>query len=163
MARTPKGTYARNTPDWFVDRLCFGSGQVNGGGGGAGLSIQLFNNTDIGEYLFLYGLWVNDFNNEQLFAQVNAGPIGSPFQNCYSVVGGRPTPAGVVYTGATPAGADLIHQPLTWQGNQPSAPILPSFPLAVIPPGYGFLIYNGFSSAAIIASFWYVRLLDQLA
>ena len=163
MARQPKGSYVRNTPDWFVNRLCFGSGQVNGGSGGAGLSIQLYNDTNVGEYLYLYGLWVNDSNSEQLFAQVSQGQVGTAFQKCYSVVGGRATPAGLINTGATPAGADLINQPLTWQGNQPTAPILSQFPLAVIPPTYGFTIYNGFSAAAIIASFWYVSLMDQVA
>ena len=161
MPRTPKGAYVRNTPDWFFRNLNWSSGQVNGGGGGTGLSIQLFNNTQIGEYYYLYGLKVDSSNFQQLYGQVNAGPIGTEFLGTYPVVGDPPTPSGQINTGGTPAGVDLISQPLTWQGDQPTDPWWPGWPIAVIPPGYGFLIYNGFASGAIIATFWWVALQDH--
>lgn len=161
MARKPKGSYTRSTPDWFFRQLNWSSGQVNGGGGGAGLSIQLFNNTAISEYYYLHGLKVDSANFQQLYGQVSAGPFGTFWQNAYPVVGDQPQPSGQVYTGGTPAGSTLINIPLTWQGDQPTDPWWPDWPIAIIPPGYGFLLFNGFAAGAIIATFWWVALTDH--
>ena len=156
--RRPKGSYQRNTPDWFTDALAYSSGQVNGGGGGAGLSVSLFNNHPQSYHFHLYGLWVNDSNNEQLFAAVLPGTYGTQYDVAYPVTTDQAQPPGQIFTGATPAGLTLVNQPLTWQGNQPTPPILAPWPIAVIPVNYSFVVYNGFSSAAIIASFWWVAL-----
>jgi hypothetical protein len=149
-----KGSWSHSTPDWLVDNLAYGSGQNNGSGGSS--SIQLFNNDSASHYFYLYGFQFNDFSSEQVYAQVSAGPIGTAWGNCYPVIADRGQPPGQIRTGKTPAGADLISIPWTWQGNQPTAPYFSPFPMAVIPPGYGFLVYSGFTASAIIATFWYV-------
>jgi hypothetical protein len=149
-----KGTWTHSTPDWFTDQLAFGSGQNNGAAGS--VSIQLFNNSEPAVYFYLYGLQVDYGVSGQLYAQINEGPQGTFFNNCFPVIADRGQPPGAVYSGASPSGASLIAIPWTWQGDQPTAPYFSPFPMAVIPPGYGFLIYNGFGSAALIATFWYV-------
>lgn len=157
--RRPKGSYTRPTPDFFVDQLAYSSGQVNGGGGGAGVSVSLFNNDPQSRHFHLYGLWPNDSNFQQLYAAVYAGPFGTEYDHAYPVITDNPQPPGLIYTGGTPAGLNLVNQPLTWQGDQPTAPILSQWPISVIPPGYSFIVYNGFASAALIVSFWWIPLI----
>jgi len=158
MPRKPVGTYNRPTPDWYNQQAAFSSGQANSGGPG-GVSVSLYNDSAQGEYLWLYYFRADVSGDQQLYAQSFEGVTGSVFTSGYPLVAGRPTPRGTVYAGETPSAADLVNQPLTWEGTDGFSPEWQTgSPIVGLPPGFSFCVYNGFAAAALIVNFMWVVL-----
>lgn len=157
MPRTPKGVYARNTPDWFTYNWAWGSGQLSALSPTGG-SVSLFNDDTQGRYLHVYGLALAVADQQQMYGQVLQGSLGTKFQSCYPVRADQPQPPGSIWTGPLPASFDFIHVPLTFQGTQPMDPWFTAWPIAIVPAGYCFALWNTGAQIAALATFWYVFL-----
>lgn len=158
MPRTPVGTYNRPTPDWYSQNAAYSNGVAIGGGGGGG-SVSLFNDSNQGEYLWLYYMRADVSGDQGLYAQSAEGVTGSLYQGSYPLIAGLPTPRGSIYAGATPAGADLIHVPISWQQTDGfSAPFETGAPMVGLPPGFSFIVYNGFAACVLTVNFMWVVL-----
>lgn len=156
MPRKPVGTQVRPTPDWYAQQAGMSMGAAEPGGGG-GLSVSLYNDAEQGEYLWIYYLRADIDPDQELYAQSYEGVTGSLYQGGYPLIAGRPTPRGSVYTGGTPAGADLVTQPLSWQQtNGFSEAFETGSPMIGLPPGYSFCVYNGFAAGALLVNFMWV-------
>lgn len=155
MARKPVGTNIRLAPDWFVTKAAWGQGQVTRTSAGFFIGIELYNNSNDGSYFYLYGLQVDEFASVQLYGWVSAGAFGTLFKACYPIVADQGQPFGVVNTTQSLTALDTINIPYTWQGGQPTAPIMSPWPIMVIPPGWSFKIASGDPFDALIATFWY--------
>lgn len=160
MPRKPVGTCVRPTPDWYSQKAAFGSAEANAGGPG-GVSCSLFNDSDQGEYLWIYYLRADIAGDQQLYAASFEGVNGSFWDVGYPLIAGTPTPRGSTYAGGTPAGATLINQPMTWQQTDGfSAPFETGSPFVGLPPGFSFCVYNGFAAGALVVNFMWVVLLS---
>lgn len=155
-----KGSLARSSPDWYFRNLMFGSGEtVNAQN--AGNSIALFNNATDGSVLYLYAYKVDCSDQTQIYAQVAAGVVGSFWMDGVPVNPTLASGPGQIYTGNTPSGFDFTQISLTWEGNQPSPWVSMGFPLAIIPPGYEFIVFDGMVDEGILACFYWVPLQIQ--
>jgi hypothetical protein len=137
-----------------------GSGETNSSGG-VGNSIALFNNATDGSVLYVYAYKVDCSDFTQVYAQVTPGTVGTLWSNGTPV---NPTLAlgpGQIFTGNTPAGFNFTHTSLTWQGDQPTPWVSMGFPLAIAPPAYEVVIYDGLANEAILASFYWVPMQVQ--
>jgi hypothetical protein len=173
--RTPFGTYVRNTPDFYVDSACVAAcAYQNPTLHSDDVTIDLFNNADQGQYLYVYDFTV--FNDAQgMWAAGLVTGHGANFvTNGFSVISNRGAPYGVVY-------ADLTAAALATDNVIPPAPTgsyifggtdSESFsqhkthgPVAVIAPGDSFRVRSYISSFfqdhGIAVTFYYVYLPDQ--
>jgi len=155
--RNPKGTYVRNTPDWFIDKLQ--SGYVDIGAIGGSFSIgSLFNNSSQGETLFVYGLysWILDPANYGIL-QFSLGQQGSePAQGTNPIQAAAPIDAGIVtFTYTNDASASQIG--CIGGGNIPGDRHT-SHPQAIVPPGYALSIRSSGGSVRHVVGFWWVAL-----
>jgi hypothetical protein len=173
--RLPFGTYTRNTPDFFVESACVAACAFqNPALNGDDVTIDLFNNADQGQYLYVYDLWV--FNDAQGMwaAGLIQGHGANLVTNAFSVIANRAAPFGQVYQDLTAnfsAADQVIPQTPTgsyiFGGTDSESFSNPQSkgPIAVLAPGTSFrvrsFISSFFQDHGIAVTFFYVVLPDQ--
>jgi hypothetical protein len=173
--RKPPGTYARSTVDFYlqtgaVAACAFQNPTIHSDD----VTIDLYNNADQGQYLYVYDLWV--FNDAQGMWAV--GPVqghGANFvTNGFSLISNRGAPFGQVYADLTPAfsAADEII-PTTptasyiFGGTDSESFSQPKTqgPIAALAPGTSLrvrsFISSFFQDHGLAVTFYYVILPDQ--
>lgn len=74
--RKPKGTYTRALPDWFSDRAMYGGAVHYEAGIPAHFkAVELYNNSALGQKLFVYGLFFADGTGDFSWASLLKGPV----------------------------------------------------------------------------------------
>jgi len=155
--RNPKGTYTRDTGDWFVDKLQ--SAYVDIGALGGLFSIaSLFNNSNTAENLYVYGLysWLKDPLQYGVL-QFSLGQQGSPPAQGTNPIGSiNPLVSGLVtFTYTNDSAAQQIG--VIGGGNLPMT-IFSRFPLAIVPSGSALSIRSSGGTVTHVAGFWWVAL-----
>jgi len=159
--RKPKGSYVRNSPDWFIHRMMSGS-LVVGLKSGFYTYIGLQNNDSVGRYLYLHGLRFSHLTGTDgcyfgllqtsalggfepavpLDPLVPAGPgqVGS-FYSATSILGGKTQ---TVFSNAQLGSAASAEY--EWQHD---------WPIATIPPGWAAVLQTQGLGEDLFASFWW--------
>jgi hypothetical protein len=166
--RKPKGSYSRNTPDWFVDNACVVAGAFSNVGTGD-VAFDLFNNSNVGEYLHVYRLYVfNDAQGEWGWDAIN-GHAGTFVTNGFAVLdSGRQMPGALYQSVQTSLFSTDTPFPPTaqgargWVGDETGT--LPDIgfdaPIQIISPGNSMRvrtrISSFFGSLGLSATFFYV-------
>jgi hypothetical protein len=155
--RKPRGTYVRNSSDWFSDLLVAGSiteFAVNGKFG----FIGLYNDAIDGSILQLLSLyfWVQSATASARFTYTS-GVNGTIYPGSWQMM----NPLQAQRAGSLTHGTTNSAVASWWVGlggnNQPFL-FSPGHPIATIPPGYTFAINSDTSNTAITASFYWLVL-----
>ena len=141
--RKPKGVYTRSTPDWYYDQLAVVSTDAATGGGLDAIR-ALYNNDTAGRYIHVVGL-ILTANTADIAIRTGAmqGQFGNPFLSAVPVKTAQPGGPGVITAPTSNlaiAGTGLQLENLA-QGIAVS--LFPGFPLAVLAPGWSYIIRGG--------------------
>lgn len=159
MARGLRGSYVRNSEDWYRRELCF-VGVASGAGAGTFASVALYNNTAEGEYLHVVGLSFNNFDTAN-------GIVMSPVHGVPGITIGNPG-LSVYLDGAAPSGQSYFSNGgpafttyLSQLGALPGpCNIFTAWPLVVIPPGWALWFQPDTANKLLGGTIWYLTLLD---
>lgn len=154
-ARKPKGVYARNTPDWFVEA----------GAGGCALApavaaqfghASLFNDDNAGRSLYVYGLYVINFGATQQDLQLVQGSVGTQVNMGGPIDGSlaRGSIPGKIFRGSSAVlqiGGDMGHI-----GIRSGSMMWPyEWPVAIVPPNSSLVVIADDVNLAFLVSFWW--------
>lgn len=163
--RRPKGTYVRNTADFFVANGAIAGGQYQGISSGTNPTVQLYNNDNFGRLFYIWGMrftTLDDGNYNIVIQQGSPLPTVSQAQPINPLSGGPP---GLFCAGEqsdTQADANLASSPwLYGAGYISDTYVFPNFPIAVIPVGYSFQLQSTIPQDLIWVTWWYTYLADQ--
>jgi hypothetical protein len=169
---SPKGSYIRNTPDWYSHDLCVVGGNGYSTTPGANQVACLYNNATDGSNLYVWGFVFASQSIQQTCGQVypsftdsGAGPL-----NGTRINPALPTPPGQLYFGALPGALNFNQSGL---GDNSTAPyqfytqnegaVVPlelGFPLIIIPPTWSFYFGLNQDYTDLYVTFWYVPMQD---
>jgi hypothetical protein len=162
MARKPKGSYVRTTPDWYFNHAA-SVGANNPGSPGTHAVVDLFNDAQDGSLLYIYELMTFNLGTESIrVQQFNGHTAGASSGPTYPVnpnVGKLP---GFVYidqiAGATQPNTDpYIFGTLSNQDEY----INPHGPIMIVPPGYSCRLLNNAVQFGFQFWIYYVALRDS--
>lgn len=160
MARKPKGTYSRTTGDWFSNDLCWAYAST--GSSGVGITSALFNNDTVGRLLYVLTWQVYFGTNEQCYARMYQGHVGTAYDSARRVRPALGKPPGMPYFGQNVnlgPGDDTMSVYLI--SKQVDAfTFQPQHPICVIPPGYSFVTYVVAPTDGLACTWWYVVLTE---
>jgi len=172
--RSPKGSYTRPTPDFFIDRACTVGG-VYSPVPAVGAALDLYNNATEGSNLHVYKVFVGNDGSELYGITAIHGHGANFLQNGATVIVPGPTPFGQLYYDTVPAQwtgflypnntalSDRLYGDNTagstdqWYAQGP---------ICVLSPGYSLRVYVSTgttvtSATPIAVSFYYLQLRDQ--
>lgn len=156
-AKSRAGTRVRPLPDWYASDLCAGHSVQNAVGGQVS-NISLYNNAKDGSVLRVYmvDLFVNLTSTVRYETFYGVPPTTLEVEALGSIDPRIGSVWGLIYHGATAScfstarGATVV---LTGQTKT----IAPGWPLAIVPPGYGFNLETGSINTQLEAGiFWLV-------
>lgn len=158
--RRPKGSYVRNTPDfWALDAYAVGANNPSATGKFA--VTDLYNNGQAGQILHVWDLYIQNSGSESIRVQQVQGNVGGPngppwpiyFNNkggigqiYYNQVASRTSPASDMYITS-------VNTPVIDRINPPG-------PVAIIPPGWSLRLINNQTDFGFIAWFYYLVMQD---
>jgi hypothetical protein len=156
--RKPKGSYSRQTTDFFIDQCMIGGVVFRPANGNSGV-VELFNNAVDGSALHLYKLWVqNDASGLYWVTRQTGTQGGTPVQSYPVVSSGALLPGLINYASAAQVDWDTpaeFVQPAYIAGDNEagsqdtfSAP----GPICVLVPGDSLQVFSP-SISAIAAGF----------
>lgn len=154
-----KGSWARNSPDWLVEDVTSG-GVNNPGAVGLFACTDLFNESEVGEYLWVYKIsLVNSGTFSIRVTQVfgNCGGVSGPG---VPVVIGQPATAGTIFVNQLASHSIAQVEPYLTGANSSVVveEISPPGPVAIIPPGYSLRLINNQTQFGFTCWFyWIVR------
>lgn len=159
MARRPKGSYSRSTPDWFSGSMAW-IGMASGSTGGTYPGAGLYNDSTLGLNLHVVGLEVGaGAGTTSINVVFTQGPpgynVGTPGQ---PVLLNKPAPPGAaIYTN----GSALFAGPhaVFWYGADPVV-LMPGWPLWIVPPGYTMWLQSNAQNVYLGATAWYLPIGD---
>jgi hypothetical protein len=161
MPRTPKGSYVRNSPDWFIHRMmvrqAFLAAVV-----GQFSYIGIYNNSTDGSYLYIQYLRFEHLTelDSAFFGQVGSNVLSASLP-------GRPldamAPTGFGLLGSANTGTDYfqagtINNFGTSELGSPadnSYDWLGQFPLAAVAPGFTAMLQTHKVNQSLTATFWW--------
>lgn len=159
--RKPKGAYVVPTPEWFSDVTAYAGSALSFGGIGQTV-LSLYNNSNIGQSLHVYGVWVDT----QVKSSVLIGPIVltppliSPQADPTPMYAGGAILPGIIdqeYFIVTPFVTGQVFEIFTytlhWEWNK-------NYPMAIIPAGYALAVSMTDAGVGLTASFSWTVLSD---
>lgn len=163
--RRPRGTYVRNTGDWFSANLCSGAWYDDTTGAATYLWVGLFNDTTDGRSLYVYSISAAMDGANVMAGVVVQGTRGAQVAACVNVNPSKGAPPGKIYSQRTgPAAPPSIGQAVPAGmafliGTSFGSPqFTPSHAICILPPGYSCFVVSDFQTIDGGASFWYVPL-----
>lgn len=162
MARRPKGSYFRNTPDWFFN-LAASVGANNPGSAGTNAVCDLFNDASDGSLLYIYAIESFNLGTQSIRVQQFSGHVtGGTSGPSYAVnpnVGKLP---GTLYIAQIAGISQPNTDPYIFSVNSTSDEYInPGGPVMIVPPGYSCRLYNNAVAFGFTCWFYYVVLRDQ--
>lgn len=135
----PKAVTVKDVLDWNYADLATCSGHILPAGGNDS-KVGLYNDSQIGEWLFVYDVQFNGFAVTFGYYYAIQGPLTTPFATALPIVCDAPIPRGITFTD------EVVHVPpgptlpfATVQNLGAVGPIRGGGPLAVIKPGYSLV------------------------
>ena len=167
MARRPKGSYVRNTPDWYFNNAC-SVGTNNPGAPGLHAVCDLFNNAQDGSNFYVYGLMTFNLGTASIRVQQiqghapGTGGPGAGNGPAYAVNASGGQPPGLLYIDFIAGATQPITDPYIFSTlSNIDEYILPTGPLMIIPPGYSLRLLNNAVAFGFQCWIYYVTLRDQ--
>ncbi len=161
MARRPKGSYFRNTPDWFFNRAA-SVGANNPGQVGLFSVTDLFNDATDGSLLYVYEVYLQNsgaFSCRIQQVQGNCGGVTGPGYPVNFAIGSLP---GSLFIGQLASIARPNTDPYISSVNTPAIDFIkPPGPVAIVPPGYSLRVANNQPQFGFIVWFYYVVMSDS--
>jgi hypothetical protein len=160
--RHPKGTYTRDTIDWFSDRLALAGGINTGTLNQYFFStFSLYNNSNLGESLWVYQVCPCFPGVDFTMGDFYSGTFGSLYGAAHSQISDGPQPAGQLYVHSvvppnlqTP-NPDMPNPIITFQQASGVAGIPTANVRLVIRPGLSMRISSLFASIDTSCTFYY--------
>lgn len=161
MARTPKGSYFRNTPDWFFNNAA-SVGANNPGAPGTNAVCDLFNNATDGSLLYIYAIESFNQGTESIRVQQFHGHTGGTSDGpAYSINPLVGTPFGHLYIDQIAGISNPVTDPYIFSVNALADEFVqPDGPAMIVPPGYSCRLYNNAVAFGFTCWFYYVVLQD---
>lgn len=161
----PSGVLMRPAPDFFDDNMGLGAWFFFGlaASPDSYFAVALFNNDNQGRALKVYGVSVYNDGGSGQFGYYVYGTIGARQYGCQAIrpdLGAPPGEIWVEYTlgnvSATPSPYNFGN-PASFYGSSgyDSQTYLSTFPLAIVPAGYSYVLTNLQSCETYASSFWY--------
>lgn len=169
--RRPKGSYVRNTADWYIQQSACVGGYYNDRTH-HGVIFDLYNNAQDGSSLHLYEMWLSSDGQDNSPVYPVSGHAATLLSNSFPIVighGGLPgqlyydlIPAITIPLNTASAGAYIVADvSALW------LPMQAPGPLQVIPPGYSLRFRVDWNDAIasggsiISASYYWTVIRDQ--
>jgi len=162
MARKPKGSYTRSTPDWFLYDLCMGGWYDNVPANPTYAGISLFNEGQTSD-LHVYSLNYMNSGSDVMAVTVQKSVLGSRVNGCFPVNPNGRTPAAGIYLDHYGAAAP----PFVTQNVPANTQVVlgtaglpawgtPNHPLFIIPPGWSVRLTADAQANIWGVGFWFV-------
>jgi hypothetical protein len=162
MARKPKGSYFRNSPDWFASRTA-SAGTNNPSQTGDFAITGLYNNATDGSCLWVW--WVSIQNGGAFSIRLymfnghtstfQDGP-GQPLNPTSPIIPGH------VYVGFESSHAVPVTNNYITSINQPVIDFInPPGPVCIIPPGWSLRLASNQTDFGFVANFYWTALPDS--
>ena len=162
----PKGTLTRHAADWFDDNLATGAAEYHVYGASPPytyISFGLFNNANSGVVFKIYGLTSYNDSGEAMDGYFVNGTIGSLYGACTPIRPDYPAPYGQMYFDSETVAAftdpptnnwGALYQQFGTSGYD-SMSYFSTFPIAIVPVGWSFVLRGGTIATDTGACFWY--------
>ena len=156
MRADHKGSWARNSPDWLVENAASG-GANNPGAAGLNAVTDLFNDTQSGNYLHVYEVYIQNSGAFSCRVQHVFGNCGGVTGPCWPVVAGGAQLEGSLFINQLASIDRPNVDPYITSVNAPVVDIVkPGGPIAVLPPGFSLRVANNQTQFGFICWFYYV-------
>lgn len=167
MARAPKGSYVRATPDWFTDAMAFAGAYQQASDTSHNAYVGLYNDAVDGSSLHVMalGVEVEPTTNhtlgfiEQTLTSGFIGPYSALYAHGRAVRLNRPAPYGQSRAANTPGG-NTEEQIILLGGAYSGLLVAPGWPLWILPPTYALWLQANLGGGSIYATFWYLVIHD---
>lgn len=162
MARTPKGSYFLNTPDWFFNRAA-SVGANNPGQAGSFAVTDLYNNAQDGSLLYIYAIESFNQGTESIrVQQVHGHVAGAQDGPAYPINPNVGTLPGHLYIDQVSNFDKPITDPYIFSVNATADEFVqPGGPCMIVPPGYSCRLANNALAWGFTCWFYYVALRDS--
>jgi hypothetical protein len=161
--RRPRGTYARNTADWFSDKLCYGAWYSDFAVGSYPYqSIGLYNNSSTGDKFYIWAISLAMDGANVAAGVILKGTIGAQVANCFYIDALQGQSDGLIYLqtngpNAPPSAGRAV--PANTQfliGTSFGAPAFqPNIPICILNPGYSCNLQSDIQTTDAGVSFWF--------
>lgn len=156
----PKGIRTRATPDWFAQFMSMGGhGVPINSGLNDYQQISLYNDSNIGALLFVWGISSVASNNDYFDVATIQGTIGTLQRGCQRINPSLGAPPGQIYYSNDPSNPIPI-TPTSFYCEFDPANLSGSGPLYIVPPGYSLVFVGPQKDAEMMINLWYMPMID---
>jgi hypothetical protein len=152
-----KGSWARNSPDWLVESAC-SVGANNPGAVGLFACTDLFNESQSGQYLWVYAITLFNFGSGSIRVQGVQGNCGGVSGPGYALVVGQAPAAGTLFINQVASNPRPNTDPYITSASQ--SPVIdviePGGPIMVVPPGYSLRLVSNQTQFGFVGWLYYV-------
>jgi hypothetical protein len=149
----PKSTRVQHTLDQYYNKLATCTGFSNAGGADDG-RVGLYNDSQIGEYLFVYDIQAIFLNTTFGYYYSIFGSLATKFATALPVVCDGPTPRGITFVDTVPDALVPPSLPFATISNIGAVgPIRGPGPLAIVKQGYSLVVQ---SQQQVLVTFRYL-------
>lgn len=162
MSRRPKGSYFRNTPDWFFNQAA-SVGANNPGAAGTNAVCDLYNDAPDGSLLYIYSIESFNQGTQSIRVQQFKGHTAGASQGrSYPINPNMAQPPGTLFIDQIAGLSQPTTDPYIFSVNSTSDEFVqPGGPAMILPPGFSCRLYNNAVAFGFTCWFYYVVLRDQ--